>query len=124
MPPPSPTTTDSPVATAPGCTQFGSDSMRIVTGFGGVPSKVTRPATLPAVAGSTGLVTGALVSAGAAVSCEPPPHAIAASGSSVSPAITATLRTGLIHISQPLIITRRLLPRFSGGRGPASTSDP
>ena len=45
---------------------------------GGVPMKVTLPVTAPAVAGSTGFVTGA---AGAEVAdlSLPPPHAAAAS---------------------------------------------
>ena len=63
---------------APAFTQRGSDDIEIVSAAGGVPMNVTLPATAPAVAGSTGLVTGA---AGAAPPSEagwPPPQAAAA----------------------------------------------
>ena len=58
----------------PGCTQFGSESIRTTVGFGGAPSNAIRPVTCPAVAGSTGLTVGGGV-AGAALSVDPPPHA-------------------------------------------------
>src|SRR6188472_3607528 len=44
---------------APAFMQRGSDDIEIVSAGGGVPMKMTLPATAPAVAGSTGLVTGA-----------------------------------------------------------------
>ena len=76
----------------------------------------------PAVAGSTGLVIA--LAAGAASSEVPPPHPTRSVDSSTNPGTTATLRRRVIHISQPLIITRRRPRRSFAKRGPASISDP
>src|SRR5215218_7350588 len=61
--------------------QRGSDDIEIGSDAGGVPMNVTLPPTVPAVAGSTGLATGA-AGVGAGFS-PPPPHAVP---------ITATVR--------------------------------
>src|SRR5262245_23930589 len=59
-----------------GFMQRGSEDIEIGCEAGGVPMNVTLPVTSPAVAGSTGLTTGA---AGAGADFSPPPQAAATS---------------------------------------------
>ena len=121
----SPTTTVSSVDAAPGCTQFGSESMRTTPGFGGVPSNVILPAILPAVAASTGLTVGAGV-AGAAFSG--PAAARRRDDRQHDQSQHAARMNASSHqaLSKRSIMARGFRPprRSCAARGPASTSDP
>src|SRR5689334_722001 len=86
--------------------QRGSDDILIGSGAGAVPMKFTLPVTAPAVAGSTGFVTGA---AGAEVAdlSLPPPQAAAAS---------ATDATKSARNFEPILMQGRSEPPPEAGK--------
>jgi hypothetical protein len=61
-----------------GCVQFGSDRVDTAWLGGGVPTSITLPVTVPAVAGSIGALIGFNVGGTTGASLLPPPHAIQA----------------------------------------------
>src|SRR5688572_14414541 len=75
---------------APAFMQRGSEDIEIVSDGGGVPMNVTLPDTAPAVAGSTGLLTGAS-GAGAGFSLPPQAAAVSAATKAVKTRVRITL---------------------------------
>src|SRR5689334_168336 len=105
---------------ASGFMQRGSDDILIGSGAGAVPMNVTLPVTLPAVAGSTGLVTGA-AGAGAA-DLSPPPQAAAANATAVTKSarmLEPNLMKGRSEVdNSPLCLAgTRDRPTFGATRG-------
>src|ERR1044071_5699675 len=91
---------------ASGFMQRGSDDILIGSCAGAVPVKVILPVTLPAVAGSTGVVTGAAGSgglgpggAGGGLGFSPPPPQ--------APAASATEATKRVRMLEPILMQGR-----------------
>src|SRR5688572_23634364 len=102
-PPSAPVTTVS--VTAPGLMHRGSEAIEIGRAAGAWPENVMRPVTVAAVAGSTGLATGA-GAAGAGGADSPPPHAGRPTARKRTSSEDAGTRADCIRGLQPSIIDR------------------